>query len=279
MWFSEKACDAIGRIPTTATTASPHITEYPTPTNGSTGRPSGPRGIVSGPDGNLWFVEETAGQVGRITPSGVITEFSTITPSYLPADIAVGSDNNLWVTEQFLDGHIARVLSGVGVNPPPPSCETTGTCPPPSCQTTGTCPPPSCQTTGTCPPPSTKLTLTGVPARLSTISAKTTTKLSYTLSVQARSVRLVFTKLVPGRKQGAKCVAITRRNRHKHRCVRSVVAATVSAPAGAGTNSVTISVHEGGHRLSPGSYEVTVQATDSSGHMIAPVSTRLKVVR
>jgi len=26
-------------------------------------------GITSGPDGNLWFTEELAGEIGRITPS------------------------------------------------------------------------------------------------------------------------------------------------------------------------------------------------------------------
>lgn len=268
MWFSEKACDQIGRIPTTATTTSPQITEYLTPTNGEMGRPSGPKGIVSGPDGDLWFVEETAGQIGRITPSGTITEFGTIAPASLPADIAVGADNNLWATEQFSEGHIARVLSGVGTNPSPPSCETTGTCPPPSCQTTNTC-----------LPGATKLTLTGVPAHLSTIHTKTSTTLSYTLSSAAGSVKITFTRLVPGRKRGSKCVAITRRNRHKPACTRSIVAATVSGPTAAGPDSVTISAHEGGHTLAPGVYRVTVQATDSSANAIGPATTRLKIVK
>jgi streptogramin lyase len=33
-------------------------------------------GITSGPDGNLWFTEETHNAVGRITPGAVITEFT-----------------------------------------------------------------------------------------------------------------------------------------------------------------------------------------------------------
>src|SRR5262245_35847342 len=37
---------------------------------------SAPSGIVDGPDGNLWFTEANADKIGRITPSGAITEIS-----------------------------------------------------------------------------------------------------------------------------------------------------------------------------------------------------------
>ena len=43
--------------------------------------PSGPRGITAGPDGNIWFAEDGGNRIGRITPAGVVTEFSAgITP-------------------------------------------------------------------------------------------------------------------------------------------------------------------------------------------------------
>src|SRR5579862_8306665 len=32
--------------------------------------------ITLGPDGNLWFTEYAGNRIGRITPSGVVTEFS-----------------------------------------------------------------------------------------------------------------------------------------------------------------------------------------------------------
>jgi len=32
-----------------------------------------PRGTVLGPDGNIWFSEETGNRIGRITPAGVVT--------------------------------------------------------------------------------------------------------------------------------------------------------------------------------------------------------------
>src|SRR2546426_488344 len=56
--------------------------------------------ITAGPDGNLWFTEAAANQIGRITPAGSITLFpaasvSTNGPTYITA----GPDGNLWFTE------------------------------------------------------------------------------------------------------------------------------------------------------------------------------------
>jgi len=60
LWFTESAYDAsvVGRITTAGV-----ITEFPTPTTGST-----PQGITSGPDGALWFTELGANQIGRVLP-------------------------------------------------------------------------------------------------------------------------------------------------------------------------------------------------------------------
>src|SRR5262249_30350909 len=61
---------------------------------------SAPFDIVKGPDGNLWFTEMVANQIGRITPGGRVTEFSAgITPGSSPVGIAAGPDGNLWFTE------------------------------------------------------------------------------------------------------------------------------------------------------------------------------------
>ena len=63
----------------------------------------GPTGITRRPDGNLWFTEIDAvhgDRIGRITPAGQITEFSTgITAGSQPFDITAGPDGNLWFTE------------------------------------------------------------------------------------------------------------------------------------------------------------------------------------
>jgi streptogramin lyase len=80
------------------------VTEFPIPA-----ADSNPFGITRGPDGNLWFTESLAGKIGRITPAGVITEFSAgLTPGSQPAEITAGPDGNLWFTDQFPD-RIARI--------------------------------------------------------------------------------------------------------------------------------------------------------------------------
>ena len=61
-----------------------------------------PAFIVAGPDGNLWFTEENASKIGKITTSGVITEYA-LTAGRSPAGIAAGPDGNLWFTEQNAD--------------------------------------------------------------------------------------------------------------------------------------------------------------------------------
>src|SRR5262249_24660210 len=67
--------------------------------------PSGysePLSCTSGPDGNLWFTESGVGKIGRITPGGVLTEFSLPTTggqtNTLLGGIARGPDGNLWFT-------------------------------------------------------------------------------------------------------------------------------------------------------------------------------------
>src|ERR1700737_133301 len=68
---------------------------------------AGPEGITAGPDGNLWFAEFNRARIGRITPLGVVTEFSTgIIGS--PFGITAGPDGNLWFTESNGD-RIGRI--------------------------------------------------------------------------------------------------------------------------------------------------------------------------
>jgi streptogramin lyase len=58
-----------------------------------------PHGITSGPDGNLWFTENNTNKIGKITTSGVITEYVIPTSSSAPEIITSGPDGNLWFTE------------------------------------------------------------------------------------------------------------------------------------------------------------------------------------
>ena len=85
-----------------AGTPTPPVTEFAIPTADSS-----PMGIAAGPDGNLWFTEYQANKIGRITPSGTITEFPLANGSS-PYGIAAGPDGNLWFTEP-LGNRIGRI--------------------------------------------------------------------------------------------------------------------------------------------------------------------------
>src|SRR5262249_30768440 len=75
-------------------TTSGSVTEFTLPTP-----PADAMGITTGPDGNLWFTEQTYNKIGRITTSGTITEFPAPTSDGQPRDITTGPDGNLWFTE------------------------------------------------------------------------------------------------------------------------------------------------------------------------------------
>ena len=58
-------------------------------------------GIAVGPDGALWFTEEIAEKIGRVTTAGAVSEFPN--PQYLtsPWAIAAGPDGAMWFTDQL----------------------------------------------------------------------------------------------------------------------------------------------------------------------------------
>ncbi len=68
-----------------------------------------PRGITAGSDGNLWFTESSGNRIGRITPSGMVTEFGGLVGSN-PEGITAGPDGNLWFAE-FLGNRIGRITT------------------------------------------------------------------------------------------------------------------------------------------------------------------------
>src|SRR5208283_4535065 len=92
MWFLESDAHQIAKV-----TPSGTITEYP-------GNGYFFFGIVAGPDGNLWVPYIYANScgcsaMGRITTSGTISVFPTTTALSTPMGVAVGSDGNIWFTE------------------------------------------------------------------------------------------------------------------------------------------------------------------------------------
>ena len=89
LWFVDSGFNDVGWISSTGA-----VTAFALPTY-----PSGAGELTSGPDGNLWFTE-SANKIGRVTPTGTITEFPLPT-GFGPAAIATGSDGNLWFTQWF----------------------------------------------------------------------------------------------------------------------------------------------------------------------------------
>ncbi len=95
MWFSDEA-GFIGEINAVGT-----ILEYLIPAPGSA-----PAGIALGADGNIWFVEDGLGRIGRITPGGVVSEFEAAN-AY--GQIVSGADGNMWFTEGSGENAIGRI--------------------------------------------------------------------------------------------------------------------------------------------------------------------------
>lgn len=86
---------ALALVPGIGSPAAAGTTVFPVPTSSA-----GLGRIVTAPDGNMWFVEEDANKVGRITPSGQVTEYDLGTqtvPDSSVKDVAVAPDGTIWV--------------------------------------------------------------------------------------------------------------------------------------------------------------------------------------
>jgi len=63
---------------------------------------SSPDEFVLGPDGDLWFADDASAiggaAIGRISPEGAITRFTTGLGASRPRRIVVGPDGNFWFT-------------------------------------------------------------------------------------------------------------------------------------------------------------------------------------
>jgi streptogramin lyase len=82
------------------------------------GSASAPFAIVAGPDGNLWFADPGANEVGKITTSGQASAFGQsngLTANSQPSAITVGPDGNIWFTES---GNGASAPSAIGMISP-----------------------------------------------------------------------------------------------------------------------------------------------------------------
>jgi streptogramin lyase len=102
------------------------VIEYPLPDpiapgGVCTGCGHGSVGVVAaGADGNIWFADPGHRAVGRITPSGAITEIGLPASVGDPYAITGGPDGNIWLTTSVGGGHpdwIVRVGPGDTVTP------------------------------------------------------------------------------------------------------------------------------------------------------------------
>ncbi len=92
LWFTKfNPPGQIGKITPTGT-----MTAVTTFTGGNV------EDIINGPDGNLWYTKPfntPAGVIGRITTAGVVTEFSPPNDAPQPRAMTVGSDGNIWYSD------------------------------------------------------------------------------------------------------------------------------------------------------------------------------------
>ena len=96
IWYVQDAAGIVGHL--TSLTAT-------SPTGITINVPAGPglRGIVAGPDGNIYIGETTPNKIARVlisasTPAD-ITEYPLPTPNAGIIDIVTGPDGNLWFIE------------------------------------------------------------------------------------------------------------------------------------------------------------------------------------
>ncbi|HEY6206173.1 MAG TPA: hypothetical protein VIW21_08415 [Chthoniobacterales bacterium] len=102
IWFTDQTDHAVWRFEI----ATGRFTEFRTPTPNSF-----PGDITTGADGNMWFTEQAGDKFGRITPDGIITEFTGVSA---PTSIAAGPDGNLWIASAFTP-QVARVTPTLNI--------------------------------------------------------------------------------------------------------------------------------------------------------------------
>ena len=102
IWFTDQTDHAVWRFEI----ATGRFIEFRTPTANSF-----PGDITTGSDGNMWFTEQAVDKFGRITPDGMITEFTGVSA---PTSIAAGPDGNLWIASAFTP-QVARVTPTLGI--------------------------------------------------------------------------------------------------------------------------------------------------------------------
>jgi hypothetical protein len=100
----------------------------------------------------------------------------------------------------------------------------------------------------------------------------------FTLS-EAATARITVERAQPGRRVGRRCLPDTRSRRRRARCTRYLRAGTLTRRARRGRNSIAFPRPIGRRLLSPGTYRVTLVATDSAGKRSRPARASLRIPR
>jgi streptogramin lyase len=283
MWFGDSGQKAIGRI-----TPDGHITEYPIPASGEFGADS----VAPGADGEVWFTGDDAngpallGEIGTGAPAALAgaPELSGAAGVGSPMWCAAASWNafageepssSLFAYDGFRwlrDG--VAVGAGQGYTPVAAdaghrlACRETVTYPAPLLVTAAG----ESSSVGVPAPPTPRPALSGVResssrwregSALAAVSARRPpvgTTFSFTLNEQAR-LRLVFTRLVIGRRSAHGCIGTTRPPAARLRCTRRLAAGELAPEGAPGPERVSFQGRiSRSRRLSPGSYEVRLSA-------------------
>jgi streptogramin lyase len=73
-----------------------------------------PVGLTLGPDGNIWFIEVSGPHIGKITPSGQVTEYNSGIGGGANWGIASGSDGRIWYSNEAAAQVVAINVDGTG---------------------------------------------------------------------------------------------------------------------------------------------------------------------
>jgi streptogramin lyase len=295
LWAAGPEANTVWRLKDTGSFIDTSVVTFPA---GST-----PARLALVPDGNLWVTLFGASEIARITPAGVVTPFA-LGPSRAPNDITLGPDGSLWFTElggnaigrMTLDGKLTNEFaiptadskpSGITVGPDGAIWFTESASgkigrlqldPPQGGGPGGV--------TDTVAPTFlrgasfsvTRFRVARASTPLSARSAPKGSTLTYSLS-EPSSVSIAIARRASGRRVRRSCRAPSHSNRGKPHCTRYVLTGTLKRTGLQGVNAVAFSGRIGRHALRPGSYRVTVTATDAAGNASKGSAASFTIVR
>ena len=211
-----------------------------------------PTDVVFGNDGAYWFTRFGANGLLRLTPGGQQAALIGFSAAAGPRYLTKGPDNTLWVGLETAR-KVARVT---GVAP--------GTTLPPGITTGGDTTAPVLSSVGVSP--KTWRLGTALPSFARRKPAVGTT-ISFRVNEQSTAT-LTFSRLLPGRRVGRRCLAATRARRKRRRCTLAVtVRPSLSYTATTGLHRLRFQGRlTRTRKLSPGRYRVTITARDAAGN-------------